>query len=65
MSLKPIEGTFKGVTPSVAIDCEMVMCETPQGQKHQIARVSIVNYNGYTLYDKYVKPSYKIGKFIN
>ena len=55
---------FKGVTPTVAIDCEMVMCKTESGPKHEIARVSIVNYNGFTLYDEYVKPDNQIGRNI-
>ena len=49
--MKPIANTFKGHTPTVAIDCEMVLCKTDVGERHEIARVSIVNYNGYTLYD--------------
>ena len=54
--MKPLSNTFKGATPTIAIDCEMVLCKTEFGDRHEIARVSIVNYNGHTLYDEYVKP---------
>ncbi len=42
---------------TVAIDCERVLTE---GNKESLARVSIVNYNGDTIYDTYVIPDEKV-----
>ena len=50
---KPQPNVFKGETPIVAIDCEMVGVNKTEDS---LARVSIVNYNGHILYDKYVRP---------
>lgn len=49
------EQSSKEPTRAVAIDCEMVGVGT-RGSKDMLARVSIVNAFGHTLYDKYVKP---------
>jgi DNA polymerase III epsilon subunit-like protein len=54
---KPPLGAFKGPTPTVAIDCEMVQTE---GNRNALARASIVNYNGHVVYDKYIKPSARV-----
>jgi RNA exonuclease 4 len=43
----------------VAIDCEMVGVG-PGGIDSALARVSIVNYHGVVLLDKYVKPGEKV-----
>ena len=43
----------------VAIDCEMVGVGY-MGHESALARVSIVNYYGETLIDKYVKPRREI-----
>lgn len=43
----------------VAIDCEMVGIQ-PDGQRNMLARVSIVNSKGETIYDKFVKPTAKV-----
>lgn len=43
----------------VAIDCEMVGIG-PDGQRNMLARVSIVNSKGETIYDKFVKPTEKV-----
>ena len=41
----------------------MVLCRGEYGEFfHEIARISIVNYDGIVLFDKYVKPQYEIGK---
>ncbi|CAI6371261.1 unnamed protein product [Macrosiphum euphorbiae] len=40
----------------VAIDCEMVGIN-PDGRQNMLARVSIVNSKGKTIYDKFVKPT--------
>ena len=45
--------SFKGETPIVAIDCEMVEVNR---NGDGLARASIVNYNGHVLYDKFIKP---------
>jgi len=43
----------------VAIDCEMVGIH-PDGQGNMLARVSVVNSKGETIYDKFVKPTVKV-----
>ena len=43
----------------IAIDCEMVGVGY-EGNESALARISIVNYYGVTLMDKYVKPQRKI-----
>ncbi|GCB70180.1 hypothetical protein scyTo_0012562 [Scyliorhinus torazame] len=43
----------------VAIDCEMVGTG-PCGRVNEVARCSIVNYQGDVIYDKYVKPGHPI-----
>ncbi|XP_020389456.1 apoptosis-enhancing nuclease-like isoform X1 [Rhincodon typus] len=43
----------------VAIDCEMVGTG-PCGRVNEMARCSIVNYQGLVIYDKYVKPKQPI-----
>ena len=50
---KPSEKSFKGETSRVAIDCEMVEVDR---WGEGLARVSIVNYHGHILMDKYVIP---------
>ena len=57
----PSLSKFKGETPYVALDCEMVGVEP--NNTDALARVSIVNYNGHVLYDKYVRPSGYITDF--
>ncbi|XP_038668806.1 apoptosis-enhancing nuclease-like isoform X1 [Scyliorhinus canicula] len=43
----------------LAIDCEMVGTG-PCGRVNEVARCSIVNYQGDVIYDKYVKPGHPI-----
>lgn len=43
----------------IAIDCEFVGVG-PEGKESALARVSIVNFYGYTLYDHFVKPREKV-----
>ena len=50
---KPSEKSYKGETSKVAIDCEMVEVDR---WGEGLARVSIVNYHGHILMDKYVIP---------
>ncbi|NWS55696.1 AEN nuclease, partial [Chunga burmeisteri] len=61
-------GSSKGVRTSspflrpgkyVAIDCEMVGTG-PQGKLSELARCSVVNYEGDVIYDKYVQPELPI-----
>ncbi|XP_049668893.1 apoptosis-enhancing nuclease isoform X1 [Accipiter gentilis] len=61
-------GSSKGVRTSspllrpgkyVAIDCEMVGTG-PQGRLSELARCSVVNYEGDVIYDKYVQPELPI-----
>ena len=60
-TLIPTDGTFKGETPVLALDCEMVACT--DGQKH-LARVTIVNYNRHVLFDEFVKPSLPVKDYL-
>ncbi|XP_036443937.1 RNA exonuclease 4 [Colossoma macropomum] len=53
------ERAFDGLTHAVAMDCEMVGVG-PDGEDSMLARVSIVNYFGKCIYDKYVKPTEKV-----
>ncbi|NXD76556.1 AEN nuclease, partial [Halcyon senegalensis] len=62
------DGSSKGVQTSslilrpgkyVAIDCEMVGTG-PQGRLSELARCSVVNYEGDVIYDKYVQPELPI-----
>ncbi|NWU81312.1 AEN nuclease, partial [Onychorhynchus coronatus] len=46
----------------VAIDCEMVGTG-PQGRLSELARCSVVNYEGDVIYDKYVQPELPIVDF--
>lgn len=50
---KPMENSFKGETNIVALDCEMVEVDR---WSEGLARVSIVNYHGNILMDKFVIP---------
>ncbi|KAE8211120.1 hypothetical protein CF327_g5077 [Tilletia walkeri] len=43
----------------IAIDCEMVGVG-PNGSESVLARVSLVNWHGYTLYDTFVAPAEKV-----
>lgn len=43
----------------IAMDCEFVGCG-PKGCNSELARVSLVNFFGYVVYDCFVKPRYKI-----
>ena len=56
----PKPDLFRGETPVIALDCEMVGV---QGNSDALARVSIVNYNGHVLMDKYVIPEKRITDF--
>jgi RNA exonuclease 4 len=44
----------------LALDCEMVQTV---GNSDSLARVSIVNYNGHSVYDKFVKPESRVTDF--
>lgn len=50
---RPVVDTDE-ITDIVAIDCEMVGVG-PDGKQNALARVSVVNYSGDVLYDKFVK----------
>lgn len=57
----PEEDSFKGITPIVSIDCEMIICEDKQ--KH-LARLTIVNYNRHIIFDEYIKPKLKVINYL-
>lgn len=61
-SLTSEEKVFKGETPIIAIDCEMVLCADTQ--KH-LARISIVNYNRVVLLDEFVKPELPVKNYLS
>lgn len=44
------------MTPCLALDCEFVGIGK-DGADNALARVSLVNFHGGVVYDKYVKPS--------
>ena len=50
----------KGLTPIVALDCEMVEVD---GYRDALARISVVSYNGHTLFDTFVKPDSRITNY--
>lgn len=52
-------GTRAGVTPVVAIDCEMVGVG-PDGTRSALARICVVNNDGGVLIDQYVQPQEKV-----
>lgn len=53
----PAAQTSAGLpTKYLAVDCEMVGAG-PKGQISQLARCSIVSYEGSVVYDKFIKPS--------
>ena len=59
---KPLSGNKKRkLEPGkyIAIDCEFVGIGS-DGQESALARVSVVNYFGHVLYDKFVKPREKV-----
>jgi RNA exonuclease 4 len=43
----------------IAMDCEFVGVG-PEGIQSELARVSIVNFHGHTIYDKYVQPRERV-----
>ena len=53
------EKSFKGLTKTLAMDCEMVGVNHG-GKDSILARASIVNQFGHCLYDKFVKPTDKV-----
>ncbi|KAG1671494.1 RNA exonuclease 4 [Nymphon striatum] len=54
--------SFKGLTKTVAMDCEMVGVGI-DGVTSMLARTSIVNHFGNCIYDKYVKNLEKVTDF--
>lgn len=65
---KPRQGTSEQVClfgnphKYVALDCEMVGTG-PKGRNSELARCSIVSYDGDVVYDKYVSPSLPVTDF--
>jgi len=59
--LRPIEKSYAGLTPLVALDCEMVLLE---GNVQALARCSIVNYNGHVLFDKLIRPTKRVENYL-
>lgn len=66
--MTPQNDGFKRETPIVAIDCEMVQCFNGPNKDsiptQELARVSIVNFNGHVLIDTYVRPQKKIKNYL-
>uniref|UniRef100_A0A1A7X4B1 Interferon stimulated exonuclease gene 20kDa-like 2 n=2 Tax=Iconisemion striatum TaxID=60296 RepID=A0A1A7X4B1_9TELE len=55
-SLKATTAAVGNPTKYLAIDCEMVGTG-PKGSMSQLARCSVVSYDGDVIYDKFIKPS--------
>lgn len=55
--MRPTDARFPFVC--VALDCEMVGVG-PSGVESTLARVSIVNYHGHTVLDRFVRPREKV-----
>ncbi|CAH7338407.1 apoptosis-enhancing nuclease [Phodopus roborovskii] len=53
------EAPRPGPSKCIAIDCEMVGTG-PRGRVSELARCSVVSYNGDVLYDKYIRPEMPI-----
>ena len=60
-SLSPAADSFKGPTPIIALDCEMVL--GVDDLKH-IARISLVNYNRQVLLDTFVRPAVEVKNYL-
>ncbi|XP_017283974.1 interferon-stimulated 20 kDa exonuclease-like 2 [Kryptolebias marmoratus] len=58
-SHKPTPASVGNPTKYLAIDCEMVGTG-PKGSISQLARCSIISYDGDVVYDKFIKPSMPI-----
>lgn len=50
----------------VSLDCEMVLSIAKHEikEKHEIGRVSIVNYNGHILFDEFIRPKNRIVNYL-
>jgi len=57
----PLAGSNKELTSLVALDCEMVMVDRCI---HELARCSIVDYNGHVLFDEMIKPKGRITNYL-
>ncbi|XP_013880019.1 interferon-stimulated 20 kDa exonuclease-like 2 [Austrofundulus limnaeus] len=60
--LKPPTALLGNPTKYLAIDCEMVG-SGPKGSINQLARCSLVSYDGDVVYDKYIKPSMPVTNY--
>ncbi|CAD8051391.1 unnamed protein product [Paramecium primaurelia] len=61
----PVPGSQNQTGSFLAIDCEMVECENEIGASVQmLARITVVNYNGYVVLDQYYKPRFKVLNYI-
>ncbi|ODV71308.1 putative 3'-5' exonuclease [Cyberlindnera jadinii NRRL Y-1542] len=56
---EPVSKQKQSIGKYLAIDCEFVGVG-PQGTEDALARVSIVNFHGHTVYDRYVKPRERV-----
>ncbi|CAK62273.1 unnamed protein product (macronuclear) [Paramecium tetraurelia] len=61
----PVPGSQNQTGSILAIDCEMVECKNEIGASVQmLARITVVNYNGYVVLDQYYKPRFKVRNYI-
>ena len=58
----PSENVSRGKTEVVALDCEMVgvVGDLNKGEVSALARLTIVNYHGHVLMDKFVCPEKRV-----
>ena len=58
----PSENVSRGKTEVVALDCEMVgvVGDKNNGEVSALARLTIVNYHGHVLMDKFVCPEKRV-----
>jgi RNA exonuclease 4 len=59
--LKSLKNSQKKITPVIALDAEMLICED---NSKQIGRLSIVNFNRVVLYDSFFKPSKRVKNYL-
>eukprot|EP00331_Platyophrya_macrostoma_P014435 CAMPEP_0176413778 /NCGR_PEP_ID=MMETSP0127-20121128/4889_1 /TAXON_ID=938130 /ORGANISM="Platyophrya macrostoma, Strain WH" /LENGTH=390 /DNA_ID=CAMNT_0017793599 /DNA_START=48 /DNA_END=1220 /DNA_ORIENTATION=+ len=60
-NLNPPQDSYTGVTPVIALDCEMVKVEENESE---VARITIVNYNNHVLFDQFIRPKRKITDYL-
>jgi len=56
---------LENITEKLSLDCEMVMCKNSLGEIfHEVARISIVNYENKVVIDLFIKPENPIYDYL-